>query len=138
MGRTTYLEMAGHWPHSNDPYAAPMNQLPKVVFSRTLQDAPWETSRIARGELIEEIDALKREPGGDIIAWGGARFAHALLAAGVIDQYRLVINPVLAGQGLNVFRDFPGPIDLHLARARAFGTGAVLHVYDRSQRRDAG
>jgi dihydrofolate reductase len=137
MGRTTYLEMAAHWPHSSHPYAAPMNQLPKVVFSRTLQDATWETSRIASGELVQEIDALKREPGGDIIAWGGAQFAHALLAAGVVDEYRLVINPVLAGQGLSVFGDFPGPIDLHLASARAFETGAVLHVYDRPRRRDA-
>jgi dihydrofolate reductase len=138
MGRTTYLEMAGHWPYSDDAYAAPMNALPKVVFSRTLQDAPWETSRIARGDLLEEIDALKREPGGDIIAWGGAEFAHSLLAAGLIDEYRLVINPVLAGQGLNIFRQFPGPIDLHLAGARAFETGAVLHVYDRAQPRTAG
>jgi dihydrofolate reductase len=131
MGRNTYLEMAAHWPHSGDAYAAPMNELPKVVFSRTLQDAPWDISRIARGDLVDEIDALKREPGGDIIAWGGAEFAHALLAAGVIDEYRLVINPVLAGQGLNIFRRLPGPIDLHLADARAFETGAVLHIYDR-------
>jgi dihydrofolate reductase len=138
MGRTTYLEMAAHWPHSDDAYAAPMNELPKVVFSQALQDAQWETSRIARGELVGEIDALRREPGGDIIAHGGAGFAHALLAAGMIDQYRLVINPVLAGQGLNIFRRFPGPIDLHLASAQAFGTGAVLHVYDRAQRRAAG
>lgn len=138
MGRTTYLEMASHWPYSDDEYAAPMNGLPKVVFSRTLQDAPWATSRIARGDLVEEIDALKREPGGDILAWGGAGFAHALLAAGVIDQYRLVINPVLAGQGLNIFRQFPGPIDLHLASAHAFETGAVIHVYDRAERRAAG
>jgi dihydrofolate reductase len=138
MGRTAYLEMAAHWPYSDDPYAAPMNDLPKVVFSRTLQDAPWPTSRIARGDLVEEIDALKREPGGDILAWGGAGFAHSLLSAGVIDEYRLVINPVLAGQGLNIFRRFPGPIDLHLANARAYDTGAVLHVYDRAQRRATG
>jgi dihydrofolate reductase len=115
-----------------------MNELPKVVFSRTLRDASWDTSRIARGELVDEIDALKREPGGDIIAWGGAGFAHALLAAGVIDEYRLVITPVLAGAGLNIFHPFPGPIDLHLASARAFRTGEVLHVYDRPQRRAAG
>jgi dihydrofolate reductase len=138
MGRCTYLEMAAHWPYSDDAYAAAMNELPKVVFSRTLQDAPWETSRIARGDLVEEIAALKRESGGDIIAWGGAGFAHALLAAGAIDEYRLVINPVLAGQGLNIFRQFPGPIDLHLASAQAFATGAVIHVYDRAERRAAG
>jgi dihydrofolate reductase len=89
------------------------------------------SSRIARGDLVEEIDALRAEPGGDIIAWGGADFAHALIAAGVIDEYRLVINPVLAGQGLNIFQTFPRPTELHLVSAQVFGTGAVLHVYDR-------
>jgi dihydrofolate reductase len=72
MGRTTYVEMAGHWPYSSDPYAAPMNDLPKVVFSRTLTEAPWETSRIAAGDLAEEISALKHESGGDILVWGAA------------------------------------------------------------------
>lgn len=138
MGRTTYQEMAGHWPYSDDAYAAPMNDIPKVVFSRTLTDAPWQTSRIARGDLVAEIDALKREPGGDIIAWGGAGFAHSLLSTGVIDEHRLVINPVLAGEGLRIFHPFPGPIHLRLARAEAFSTGAVLHVYDRAGRGGAG
>ena len=68
MGRTTYEEMRQHWPYSDHAYAAPMNELPKVVFSRTLTEATWETSRIASGDLAEEIDALKREPGGDILA----------------------------------------------------------------------
>lgn len=86
---------------------------------------------------LDGVVAAPKEVGG-IIAWGGAGLAHSLLAAGVIDEYRLVINPVLAGQGLNIFREFPGPIDLHLTGAHAFGTGAVLHVYDRPQRRDAG
>jgi dihydrofolate reductase len=130
MGRTTYEQMAAHWPHSGDAYATPMNALPKVVFSRTLSEAPWETSRIARGDVADEIAALKREPGGDILAWGGATFAQTLIAANLIDEYRLVVNPVLIGDGLSIFRRFPGPIDVRLARVQAFGTGAVLHVYD--------
>lgn len=129
MGRTTYEEMRQHWPYSDDPYAAPMNGLPKVVFSRTLTEAPWETSRIAGGDLAQEIASLKREPGGDIIAWGGAMFAHALIAANVIDEYRLVVNPVIAGAGLSVFRPFAGPVAVELTEARAFESGAVLHVY---------
>jgi dihydrofolate reductase len=137
MGRTTYLEMAAHWPHSDDAYAAPMNVLPKVVFSRTLTDAPWDTSRIARGDVVEEITALKGEPGGDILAWGGATFAGALIAANVIDEYRLVVNPVLAGDGLSIFRPFPGPVDVRLTQIRAFETGAVLHVYTDPRPRDA-
>src|SRR5262249_56308025 len=70
MGRVTYEEMAGHWPTSTDDYAAPMNEIPKVVFSKTITEAPWPESAIARGDLAEEIKALKDQPGGEIIAWG--------------------------------------------------------------------
>jgi dihydrofolate reductase len=104
------------------------------VGSRTLATAPWERSSIARGDLVAEIATLKDQPGGDIIAHGGAGFAHSLLSAGVIDEYRLVINPVLLGQGLSIFGNFPRPRDLHLSRAQAFATGAVLHIYDRASR----
>jgi dihydrofolate reductase len=72
MGRNTYEEMAEFWPTSDDAYAAPMNNIPKVIFSRTLKRAEWPDSRIARGDLAEEIAALKRETGKDMIAWGGA------------------------------------------------------------------
>jgi dihydrofolate reductase len=130
MGRTTYEQMAGHWPYSDDAYAQPMNALPKVVFSRSLTEAPWETSRIAGGDLAEEIAGLKREPGGDIIAWGGASFAHSLIAANLIDEYRLVVHPVLVGDGLRIFDRFPGPIDVSLSRIETFGTGSAVHVYD--------
>ena len=71
-GRITYEEMAGFWPISADPYAGPMNEIPKVVFSRTLERADWAESRIARGDLAEEIATLKGEPGKDMLAWGGA------------------------------------------------------------------
>jgi dihydrofolate reductase len=136
MGRTTYEEMRGHWPYSDHPYAAPMNALPKVVFSRTLTEAPWETSRIAKGDLADEIAALKREPGGDILAWGGAGFAQALIAANLIDEYRLVVNPVIAGGGLSIFGPFSGLLDLQLSRVQAFPSGAALYIYENPRRRD--
>ncbi len=105
MGRVTYDEMAAHWPASADDYAAPMNELPKVVFSKTLESADWNDSRVARGDLSEEISALRREPGGDIIAWGGATFVQALSRQGLVDEYRVVINPVALGNGLPLFKD---------------------------------
>jgi dihydrofolate reductase len=138
MGRTTYEEMARHWPYSDDAYAQPMNALPKVVFSRTLTEAPWETSRIAGGDLAEEIAALRRESGGDIIAWGGASFAHSLIAANLIDEYRLVVHPVLVGDGLRIFDRFPGPIDVRLSEIQTFGSGSVVQVYDQPRPRDLG
>ncbi len=94
MGRTTYEEMAGFWPTSDDEYAAPMNDIPKVVFSKTLTRADWPQSMIASGDLAEEISALKRQPGRDMIAWGGAAFAQSLSRFGLIDEYRLVVQPV--------------------------------------------
>jgi dihydrofolate reductase len=129
MGRVTYDEMAGHWPVSTDDYAAPMNELPKVVFSKTLESADWDDSRVARGDLAEEISTLRREPGGDIIAWGGAGFAQALSREGLVDEYRLVINPIALGNGLPLFKDLSRPIELQLVEARTFANGAALHVY---------
>jgi dihydrofolate reductase len=129
MGRVSYQEMAGHWPTSTDPYAGPMNELPKVVFSQTLETADWNDSRIARGDLSAEIAALKEEPGGDIIAWGGASFVQSLSRAGLVDEYRLVINPVALGAGLPLFKDLPAPVRLRLVQATTYETGAALHVY---------
>ena len=91
MGRNTYEEMAEFWPVSDDAYAAPMNEIPKVVFSRTLERAEWADSRIARGDLAQEITTLKREPGKDMLAWGGAAFAQSLSRLGPVDEYRLIL-----------------------------------------------
>lgn len=129
MGRVTYEQMAAHWPYSDDEYAPPMNDLPKVVFSKTLQEADWNNSEVARGELAEEIAALRQQPGGDIIAWGGASFVQALSRAGLVDEYRLVINPVALGDGLPLFKDLSAPISLQLVEATAYASGAVLHIY---------
>jgi dihydrofolate reductase len=132
MGRVTYEEMAAHWPASTDDYAAPINEIPKVVFSKTLDEAIWPESSIARGELADEIASLRREPGGEIIAWGGASLAQSLSRAGLIDQYVLVIHPVAFGSGLPMFRDLPDPLRLELIEAQTFETGTVVHVYEPS------
>jgi dihydrofolate reductase len=129
MGRATYQEMAGVWPTSNDEYAAPMNDLPKVVFSRTLTTAGWPQSTIASGDLADEISALKRRPGKDMIAWGGAAFAQSLTSHRLVDEYRLVHQPVALGDGLPLFAGLTAPLVLDLIEAHAYGDGAVLHVY---------
>src|SRR5712692_723554 len=90
MGRVTYGQMAAHWPAATGDYAELMNNTPKVVFSQTLPAADWAGSRIARGDLSKEIAALKSEPGGDVMAHGGAAFVQALSRFGLIDEYRLV------------------------------------------------
>jgi dihydrofolate reductase len=129
MGRATYEEMAGFWPTSDEQYAKPMNDLPKVVFSKTLTRADWPQSTIASGDLADEISALKREPGKDMIAWGGATFAQSLTRLGLVDEYRLVVQPVALGDGLPLFAGLTAPFLLDLIEAQAYGDGAVLHIY---------
>ena len=129
MGRVTYEEMASHWPSSTHEYAAPMNEIPKVVFSRTLDRADWPESRIARGDLGEEVKRLQAEPGGDIIAYGGASFARSLVRSGLVDEYRLTIHPLALGSGLALFTELDAPAQLQLVEAQAFQSGIVVHVY---------
>ena len=131
MGRVTYEQMSSAWPHSDDPYAAPMNDIPKVVFSKTLSDAQasWPVTRVARGDLAAEIAALNAEPGPDVIVWGGARLAGALAAADLIDEYRLLIQPLVLGRGQALFDQLPESRHLDLVEARPFPNGVVVHVY---------
>lgn len=129
MGGVTYGDMAAHWPTSEEPYAAPMNEIPKVVFSRTLTDAPWGETEIVRGPLADEIARLKEQPGKPIVAHGGARFAQSLAAEGLVDEYRLRVHPVALGDGLPLFPRMPSPKQLALVEARPFPSGVVLHVY---------
>ena len=129
MGRVTYEEMAAHWPSSTDAYARLMNDIPKVVFSKRLKAADWPESRIASGDLAEDLGSLKREPGKDIMVHGGAGFVQALSRLRLIDEYRLVISPVALGSGRPLFKDLAAPLRLDLVEARAFPTGTVIHVY---------
>jgi len=93
MGRVTYQEMAEFWPQSGYSATAPMNDIPKIVFSKTLQSVDWPGSRIASGDTAHEIARLKQEPGGEIIAHGGTRFARSLIRLGLLDEYRLTVLP---------------------------------------------
>src|SRR5262245_37895539 len=129
MGRKTYEEMAQFWPVSDDAYAAPMNDIPKVVFSRTLTRADWPETRIARGDLAAEITAMKREPGKDLIAWGGATFAESLTKLGLVDEYRLIHQPVVLGDGLPMFRGLTSPLLLELVETHTYDGGATLGIY---------
>lgn len=131
MGRVTYQEMSSYWPTSQDPYAAPMNTIPKIVFSATLSDdqATWPVTRVARGDLAADIAAIKSEPGPDVVVWGGGRFAGSLAAADLIDEYRLFIQPLILGAGQALFDRLPGPRHLDLVEATPFPSGVVVHVY---------
>ncbi|MGH2752293.1 MAG: dihydrofolate reductase family protein [Actinomycetota bacterium] len=129
MGRTTYEAMSAVWPNEAGVYADVMNQIPKVVFSSTLTRADWAESRIASGDLADDVSHLKQEPGGIILAHGGATFLHALIGAGLIDEYRLVVHPVVIGHGTGLFDALRRPLRLDLVEARTFPTGTAINVY---------
>jgi len=129
MGRVTYQDMAEFWPKSDHPIAAPMNDIPKVVFSRTLEAAAWPESRIASGDTAQEIARLKQEPGGEIVAHGGTQFVRSLIRLGLVDEYRLYVLPVAAGEGAPLFTDLVRPVVLRLVTSRAFPSGILELVY---------
>ena len=133
MGRVTYQEMSSYWPQSTDPYAAPMNDIPKVVFSRTLSDAEanWPVTRVARGDLTTEIATINAQPGPDVIVWGGGRLAGALAAADLIDEYRLLVQPLVLGRGQALFDQLPHARHLTLIDTMSFPHGTVVHIYRR-------
>jgi dihydrofolate reductase len=86
-------------------------------------------TRIARGELAEEIARLKREPGNDLLAYGGATLDQALSRLGLVDEYRLMVQPAALGAGLPLFKDLPAPLHLELVEATTFATGVAIHIY---------
>jgi dihydrofolate reductase len=131
MGRVTYQEMSSYWPQLQDPYAPPMNDIPKVVFLKTLGDAEatWPVTRVARGDLATEISTIKAEPGPDVIVWGGYRLAGALPAADLVDEYRLLVQPLVLGRGQALFDQLPDSRHLELIEAKPFPGGILAQVY---------
>jgi dihydrofolate reductase len=128
MGSTTYRDMAAYWPQSDEVFAAPMNEIPKFVFSRTMTEAAWPDSHVIDGNLAGEIGRLKQLSGGYMLAHGGVRFARSLVALGLVDEYRLLVHPVALGKGRALFGELEAPLPLKLVEATRFGGGAVAKV----------
>ena len=101
-------------------------QDPKVIAKNI---ASWEKTYVASGDLKDEIMHMKQQPGKDIIAYGGASFARSLAAAGLIDEYKLMIHPIALGKGLPLFSALPKPLDLKLVDSIPFKGGAIAHIY---------
>jgi dihydrofolate reductase len=127
VGAATYAGWAGYWPAASGPFAKPMNEIPKVVFSDSLASADWGETTIATGDLAAAITRLKEERSdGYLLAHGGARFARSLVKTGLIDEYRLVIHPVVLGEGERIFT---ATLTIEPMSTIAFSGGAVAHVF---------
>jgi dihydrofolate reductase len=127
IGAATYAMWAGFWPGAAGPFAQPMNEIPKVVFSDSLASAEWGPATIARGDMAAAVTRLKQErPDGYLLAQGGVRFARSLVETGLIDEYRLVVHPVILGAGERLFTM---PLAIEPVSTTAFSRGAVAHVF---------
>jgi dihydrofolate reductase len=137
FGRVTYDLMASFWP---TPAAAKMfpevaegmNKSPKVVFSRKMDQASWNNTRVIKGDLAEEIRKLKQAPGDGLVLMGSGSIISQIALAGVIDEYQMVVNPLALGKGRTMFEGIKDQLNLTLASTRAFKNGNVLLTYKSS------
>jgi dihydrofolate reductase len=127
VGAATYTRWARSWPGAAGPFAQPMNDIPKVVFSNSLASADWGSATIVRGDLAAGVTRLKDErPDGYLLAQGGVRFARSLVRTGLIDEYRLVVQPVILGAGERLVTV---PLTIQPVSTTVFSSGAVAHVF---------
>ncbi len=134
FGRVTYEMMASYWPtpdaRSNDPIVAEkMNSTPKIVFSRSLSDVKWENTRLIKGDFAAEVTRLKAQPGKDMIIFGSSNLAVSFLEHGLLDECRIMVNPVVLGEGTSVFQGVHDRLSLKLLRTKVFHSGNVLLYY---------
>jgi dihydrofolate reductase len=134
FGRVTYELMASYWPtmgaFRDDPLVAGfMTNTPKVVFSKTLQKAEWQNTRLVHGDAAAEIVRLKQLPGKDMIIFGSGKITTALTNAGLIDEYGIIICPVILGNGTSLFQGVVNRPKLDLISTRKFDNGNVLLTY---------
>jgi dihydrofolate reductase len=141
MGRKSFEIMAPYWPTATGPFAAPMNEIPKAVFTKkgfagipaSAEQSPaaasWAGARIFDGDLAEGIRILKAEPGKPIVAIGGAGFMRSLIETGLIEEYHLAIHPVALGSGLPIFTGLSIPLYLKLVDVKAFPGGVIAKTY---------
>jgi len=134
FGRVTYQGMASYWPTelaiSDDPVVAGlMNSLPKIVFSRSLQKAEWSYTSLVNSNVAEEVSKLKQQPGKEIAIFGSSDLAVTLAESGLIDEYRIIINPVFLGKGTPLLKGITDKLNLQLLKSRTFKSGNVLLYY---------
>ena len=128
LGRTTYQGFAAYWPTSTDPEARAMNDLPKIVFSTTLEKVDWSNSRLVKEDAAQEVARLKQLPGKDLALFSNG-LAASLAPHGLIDEYRFFVNPVVLGGGTPVLKGVKERIDLKLVKTGTLGSGVVTLYY---------
>jgi dihydrofolate reductase len=138
LGRVTYQSFAGSWPHVPDnpnvsegekAYARTLNAMRKIVFSRTLESVEWHNSTLRKEVVAEEIEQLKQEPGRDILIYGSASIVQTFTNHGLIDEYQVLVHPVILGGGKPLFQDIKRQVKLKLVNSRTHPSGVVVLSY---------
>jgi len=126
LGRVTYEGFAEAWPSRTGDFADKFNRMPKFVVSTTLDDAEWNNSTLIKGNVTEEVSKLKERPGGDILVNGSAQLVDTLIAHDLVDEYRLMVFPVVLGKGRRLFGEGRDPTALKLVESKPVGPEGVL------------
>ena len=129
VGRKTYEGFASYWPTSTRPEAPRMNELPKLVFSRTLSRVEWQNARLVTGDVAQEVARLKQQPGEDLALFGSNTLAATFARLGLIDEFRFIVSPIVMGEGTPLLRDIGSRVRLKLARTATFRSGIVSLYY---------
>ncbi len=139
FGRVTYELMASYWPSASPPTEDPiiidrMNNLPKIVFSKTLEKVEWKNTRLIKEIVADEVLGMKRQTGKNMVVYGSGSIVSAFMNLGLIDEYHLFVNPIVLGRGKPLFKDLKDMHKLKLVRIKAFNNGVVLLHYQSDTR----
>ena len=129
FGRRTYEGMAAHWSKETGPIAEMMNGMEKAVASRTLETADWNNTRLLKGEAVDAVRKLKAEAGKDVFVFGSADLLDSLLGAGLVDEYRICLVPVVYGAGNPLFKPATRQVPMKLQASRPLKSGGVILTY---------
>lgn len=129
FGRATYQMMAAYWPTAQGEIATFMNGATKYVFSHTLDRADWNKTILVKGDAVETVRHLKQQPGTDIFVFGSADFSATLMRHGLVDEYRIGLNPVILGKGVPLFKETADKLKLRLIMTRPLKSGVVILHY---------
>lgn len=129
LGRVTYELFSKYWATATGPDAERINELPKVVFSKRLNNVSWKNSRLANEDVTQEIAKLKEQPGKDIALFGSAGLASTFMRRGLIDEYRILVTPFVLGSGKPAFKGIKDRLSLKLLKTTTWSSGIVIHYY---------
>ena len=135
LGRKTAVDFIPYWAsvpanHPDYTIARRITEIPKIVFTKTLMNSQWTNTKLAKGEISEEINQLKKLAGKNIMVYGGCSFVSSLIEEGLVDEYHLLVCPVALGNGLTIFNALKNELELRLVNSKSFDDGIMLLQYE--------